>query len=444
MTTYRVSRGLDLPIGGKPASTVHEVPPPAMVAVLPSDYRGIRPRLIAQEGDTVRRGDPLYQDRTHEEIVVTAPVAGQITAINRGERRVIQSIVITRAATDAAHTPAAWSPTAWRDRDTLRALLLASGLWPAFRSRPFSRTPAPHAVPDALFVTAIDTQPLAPDMDAVVRGHDAAFRRGLDALRVLIDGPVYCCRPIGSTLGDGVAGITTASFGGKHPAGNVGYHIHTLHPVSRGRSVWHIGVQDVIRIGHLVNTGEYDATQVVSVAGPGVTSPQLVRTELGAHIPSLLADNMAPGVQRVISGSVLTGTAMHAAETAYLGRFHQQITVLPEGGRRTFLGWLRPSTTAFSTLPVYARATQPHMDTQLNGSPRAMVPIGVYERVMPFDLMPTHLLRALAVGDAEWAESLGALELDEEDIALCTVVCPGKYEYGGALRRVLDQIATEV
>jgi Na+-transporting NADH:ubiquinone oxidoreductase subunit A len=324
------------------------------------------------------------------------------------------------------------------------ALLVESGLWTALRTRPFSRVPSPESAPEALFVTAIDTQPLAPDIDAVVRGQEAAFRRGLDALRMLVDGPIFCCRPIGSTLGDGVQGITTASFGGKHPAGNVGYHIHTLYPVSRGRSVWHIGAQDVIRIGQLVNTGEYDASQIVSIGGPGVTTPRLLRTELGAHIPTLINGNTADGHQRVISGSVLTGTAVHDAETAFLGRFHQQITVLPEGGRRTFLGWLRPSTTAFSALPVYRRLKQPRLDTQLNGSPRAMVPIGAYERVMPFDMMPTHLLRALSVGDTEWAESLGVLELDEEDIALCSVVCPGKYEYGDALRRVLDQLATEV
>jgi Na+-transporting NADH:ubiquinone oxidoreductase subunit A len=225
-----------------------------------------------------------------------------------------------------------------------------------------------------------------------------------------------------------------------------------LAPVSREYVAWHLGAQDVMRLGHLVRTGQLDATQVVALGGPMVERPRLLRTLLGAPVRDLVAGELkaaGPGEAppRVISGSVLTGRAMHDDVTAFLGRFHQQISVVPESSESHFLGWMGPVSKSYTFLPVFlARWTSRRdraFDTRMHGGRRAMVPIGLFERVMPMDLMPTHLLRALTVGDAEWAEQLGALELDEEDLALCSFVCPGKYEYGAALRRVLDQIAVE-
>jgi Na+-transporting NADH:ubiquinone oxidoreductase subunit A len=247
--------------------------------------------------------------------------------------------------------------------------------------------------------------------------------------------------------------VNVHDFSGKHPAGTPGYHIHLLAPVSRTSTAWHIGAQDVIRLGHLVRTGRFDATQVIALGGPMVREPRLLRTTLGASVPALVDGELtsdgeyADATPRVLSGSVLTGRATGDGVTDFLGRFHQQISVLPHVLKSSFLGWVSPFSGAYTHLPIYigtwAGKPSRAFDTRLHGGHRAMVPIGSYERVMPMDIMPTHLLRAITVGDVEWAEELGVLELDEEDVALCTFVCPGKYEYGSALRRVLDQIVAE-
>jgi len=434
---------------------------------------------MVQVGDSVRAGQPIYQDRRDERIRVTAPVAGVVAAINRGERRVIQSVlidVVANAAPDApassASSPfAAWRPNIGRDPATLRALLLESGVWTALRTRPFSEVPSPDATPHALFVTAIDTQPLAPSVDVIIAERRDDFERGLEALVAFSDAPVYLCRAVGSRSGDGVTGVHVAEFAGKHPAGTVGFHMHTLAPVSREHVAWHLGAQEVIRFGALLRTGHLDATQVVAIGGPMVREPRLWRTVVGASVRELLRGelvaNDTPGAgangaathgaganghpnereYRIISGSVLTGHQVDDDITGYLGRFHQQISVIPESHASDFIGWMLPASRSYTYLPVFlaswARRRERAFDTRLHGGRRAMVPIGLYEEVMPMDLMPTHLLRAISVGDAEWAESLGVLELDEEDVALCTFVCPSKYEYGAALRRVLDLIASE-
>lgn len=453
MAVHSVSRGLDLPIAGAPAQRIELARAASQVALLPSDLPGIRPRLLVQVGDEVRAGQAVYQDRKQDAIKIVAPVAGKITAVHRGDRRVIRSIEIAvspvaRAGEGDSPFPA-WKPDLSGDGDAIRALLLESGLWTAFRTRPFSRTPLPDATPHALFVTAMDTSPLAPDMDVIVADRQDDFTAGLSALRAMTEAPMFVCRRAGSSTGDGVAGVRTADFAGKHPAGTVGYHIHVLAPASREHSVWHLGAQDVIRIGALVRTGHLDATHVVALGGPQVTTPRLLRTVLGTHVPSLVEGelNAAHDVSRVISGSVLTGRQIADEETAYLGRFDQTISVIPESSKSDFLGWVNPLSKSYTFLPAFVGlwkgARERAFDTRTHGGRRAMVPIGLFEKVMPMDIMPTHLLRALTVGDAEWAEELGVLELDEEDVALCSFVCPGKYEYGTALRQVLDQIEAE-
>ncbi len=323
-------------------------------------------------------------------------------------------------------------------------------MWPAFRTRPFSRVPDPESVPHAVFVTALDTHPLAPDLDVVLSDRKEAFARGLRALTQLTAGTVHLCRKSGSTLGDGggIDRVRIAEFSGKHPAGTVGFHIHTLDPVNREKSVWHVGAQDVARIGHLFTTGTLDMSHVIALGGPRVSAPRLLRTTVGASVSGLTEGEIAAGGSaRVISGSILTGDRTDDVAHDFLGRFHQQISAIDDGAQREFLGWMAPGSTSYSVLPAFLSALLPKRDralsTAVNGSRRAMVPIGAYERVMPMDLMPTHLLRALALGDVEWAEELGVLELDEEDVALCTFVCPGKYEYGAALRRTLSSLAAE-
>lgn len=474
MAAHTVSRGLDLPIAGPPAQVIHSARGVRNVAVLPADLLGFRPRLAVQVGDTVSVGQVLYQDRTHDALRVVAPASGKVTHVHRGDRRLMLSVVL--AIDESAERPSAagssafasWSRNVAGDRAALRALLQECGLWTALRTRPFSHVPLPDAEPQALFVTAMDTQPLAPSVDVIIAERADDFAAGLEALVALIDAPVHVCRHAGSNAGDGVRGVRITDFSGKHPAGTVGYHIHMLSPVSREHSVWHLSAQDVIRIGHVVRTGTLDVSQIVALGGPLVREPRLLRTQLGASVTELLEGELtdgegavsATGVAsatrradavradvRVLSGSVLTGTQVADTVIGYLGRFHQQISVIPEDPRSDFLGWVSPFTSSFSHLPVYisawVRNGRRAFDTRLHGGQRAMVPIGAYERVMPMDIMPTHLLRAITIGDAAWAEQLGALELDEEDVALCSFVCPGKYDYGPALRRVLDQISGE-
>jgi len=465
MPLHTVTKGLDIPISGVPDQVVAETRPVSQVALLARDYVGLRARVLVEPDEQVRIGQPLLEHRQHAAIRFVSPGSGRVVGVLRGAKRALLSVVIALDAdADDAVDFASYAPGAGDQSETARALLLESGLWTALRTRPFSQVPAPDARARSIFVTATDTNPLAPDLDVALRGREDELARGLSVLTRLTDGPVYLCRRQGSTLGGAhgaVAGVRVEEFAGLHPAGTVGYHIHVLDPVNRGKSVWHISAQDVARIGHLFDTGRLDLTQVVALGGPQVSAPRLLRTRLGASIPELVAGELRrdgtngsgarsashASASRIISGSILTGDRADDAIQGFLGRFHQQVSVIPEGGTRDFLGWMAPGMNAFSVFPAFVSSLLPQrlfaLNTSMNGSRRAMVPIGAYERVMPMDLMPTHLLRALTVGDLEWAEELGALELDEEDLALCSFVCPGKYEHGAALRRALTAMAGE-
>jgi Na+-transporting NADH:ubiquinone oxidoreductase subunit A len=486
MVVHLVRKGLDLPLAGAP---LQALPPAAgaapsgtapngvrQVALLASDVPGLRPTFAVQPGERVQRGQRLFEDRKNPGVHFTAPAAGVVRALHRGERRAFVSLVIEVADDDAQAaaqvTFAGWSDRARpADAAALRALLLESGLWPALRTRPFSRVPAADASPAALFVTAIDTAPHAPDPQVVLAGRDEAFALGLAALaRLAAPARTLLCVAPGSPLAGAaeranagrVAGVAAGApagqaaaievheFDGPHPAGTPGLHIHRLHPVGSASSVWHIGYQDVAAIGHLLMTGHLDVERVVSLAGPAVKQPRLVRTRLGASLADLVRGELSEGDVRVISGSVLEGRTAGGEATAFLGRHHRQVSALFEGRERELFGWIAPQRAKFSVWNVVAGrlAAWRHgpglpLTTTTNGGDRAMVPIGSYERVMPMDLMATHLLRALAAGDAEQAVALGALELDEEDLALATFVCPGKTEWGPLLRRVLERVEKE-
>jgi Na+-transporting NADH:ubiquinone oxidoreductase subunit A len=439
MTVVRSSKGLDLPLAGAPAGTVEDARRVTQVALLGADTPGVKPGLKVEPGARVALGDVLFEDKRFPAVQFTAPAAGVVTAAHRGARRALVSVVID---VDDDGPTRRFDPPPMGDGAALRALLLASGLWTALRTRPFSRVPAPDAQAAALFVTATDTRPHAvpPALVIAARGED--FDAGLAALAALAPRLVVC---VGA--GDRVPvppGAQRVEFEGPHPAGNAGWHVHRLLPVSEQRSVWTIGYQDVIAIGHLVRRGELDVSRVVSLAGPGVLRPRLLRTRLGASLDELTAGELAAGAQRVISGSVLDGRARSAPADAFLGRHHLQIAVVPEGGRRELFGYVDPGADKFSVtgtvLGAFRRAHRFAFDTGTNGSPRAMVPIGSYERVMPFDILPTFLLRALITGDDARAAELGALELDEDDVALCTYVDPGKTDFGPLLRAALDRI----
>jgi Na+-transporting NADH:ubiquinone oxidoreductase subunit A len=329
-------------------------------------------------------------------------------------------------------------------REAVQQNLVDSGLWTALRTRPFSKTPALDSVPASIFVTAMDTHPLAADPQIVITEQADAFKAGVQVLKRLTDGQVFVCKAPGANIP--TAGIeTTEEFSGPHPAGLAGTHIHKLDAASVTKTVWSIGYQDVIAMGQLFTTGSLNSERVISLAGPQVIKPRLVRTLSGANLAELTAGELADGENRMISGSVFGGRTA-VADLGFLGRFHNQVSVLEEGRDRPLFHYLRPGFERFSVLPIYVSRLLNktfNFTTSTNGSERAMVPIGTYEQIMPLDILPTQLLRALIVEDMEVAVNLGALELDEEDLALCSYTCPGKYEYGPILRTNLTRIEQE-
>lgn len=450
MAHFRLKKGLDLPLAGVPREELHEGARPRRVALLGRDCLGVRPRLLVAEGDHIRRGQPVLADKTHPEILFTAPGGGVVESVNRGHRRVLLSVVIRLSDQEETERfePVGSGAIDSLSRDAVRERMLSSGAWTALRRRPYGGIPAPGEVPSALFVTAHDTRPLAMPPEAAVAGRDQDLTAGLAILRRLLDGPIHFCtgqdwsRPLPD-----LPGLHHATFSGPHPAGNPGTHIHLLHPADKNRPVWHIDLQDLLDCGRIFEKGEVPVERIVALGGPGARRPRLLKTRLGVDLQDLLDGELEDGRRRIISGSVLEGHTA-AADEAFLGRRDQQVTVLAEDLDRSFLGWANPLPSGlFSLKRVVLGAWAPHrlrsMTTSRHGGVRALVPGGSYEQVMPLNIMPTFLLRALLCGDVDEAEALGCLELVEEDLALCTVVCPSKIEYGPLLRMMLDQIEKE-
>jgi Na+-transporting NADH:ubiquinone oxidoreductase subunit A len=443
----RISRGLNIPISGAPEQVIHDpVNEVKTVAVIGRDFRGLKPTMHVTEGDEVRIGDVLFEDKKNPGVKFTSPGAGIIRAINRGARRVLQSVVIDINEEETALEYTAYGEDAL---DTLsveqvKEQLIESGAWTAFLTRPFSKVPRIDSVPHSIFITAIDTRPLAADPAVVIADDPEAFKNGIRVIRHLSGGKVFVTKAAGASIPEvSYDNVEYHEFSGPHPAGLVGTHIHFLDPVHAHKMVWHIGYQDVMAIGHLFVSGKHSMSRVISLAGPMVEKPRLIRTRQGVCTDCLIQGELRPGQARIISGSVLAGFRS-AGWSAYLGRFNTQVSVLQEGSERLFLHWLNPWLRQFSLLKVFARKYAEYaMTTTQNGSRRAMVPLGNYEAVMPLDILPTQLLRSLLVRDTDTAQQLGALELDEEDLSLCTFVCHSKYEYGPALRACLEQIERE-
>ncbi len=439
-----IKTGLDLPIKGAPRQSIEQAPAVSRVAVLGADYPGMKPTMLVREGERVKLGQPLFSDKKNEGVLFTAPAAGTVIEINRGERRVFQSVVIAVDGSEDALTFVAHSDLSQLTREHVVAQLVESGLWTAIRKRPYEKIPAVDAKPHSIFVNAMDTNPLALDPTLAIARAPDAFVAGISILQHLTEGTVFVCRTPDAEFDAGSAQVET--FAGVHPAGLVGTHIHHLDPIGEGKEVWHLSAQDAIAIGRLFKEGQLSVTRLVALAGPSVTDPRVVETRLGACLAELTAGSLASGDHRIVTGSVLGGRT--AKDTgAFLGRYHQQVSCLPEGTARIPFGWLSPGTNKHSVLGIYLSKLTPKklidFTTNTNGSPRAMVPVGAYEKIMPLDILPTQLLRALIVGDTDMAVKLGALELAEEDLALCTYVCPGKYEYGPILRDNLTTIELE-
>ncbi|MDP4537245.1 Na(+)-translocating NADH-quinone reductase subunit A [Alkalimonas collagenimarina] len=442
----KLKKGLDIPLSGSPKQDITDGPAVKRVAVLGEEFNGMRPTMLVEVGDTVKKGQGLFEDKKTPGVVFTAPASGTVVEINRGAKRVLQSVVIEVGGSDAVQFEKySADQLSSLTADQVRKNLVDSGLWTAFRTRPFSQTPAIDSTAKAIFITAIDTHPLAADPALVINAEAEAFKHGLTVLTHLTDGKIYLCKQAGTEL-PSVSGVEQAEFGGPHPAGLPGTHIHFLEGAAIHHVVWHLGYQDVIAAGKLFTTGELPVERVISLAGPVVKNPRLVKTVLGASLEELTAGELTDGEHRIISGSVLSGTTAHGVH-GYLGRFHNQVSVLADGSNKEFLGWIAPGSEKFSITRAYLSHINPKkrfdMTTSTNGSSRAMVPIGNYERIMPLDILPTLLLRDLVSGDTDSAQSLGCLELDEEDLALCTFVCPGKYDYGSILRSCLTTIQKE-
>ncbi|MHA7836899.1 MAG: Na(+)-translocating NADH-quinone reductase subunit A [bacterium] len=458
---HKIEKGLDLPISGKPIQVVRHASSCTRVAVMADDFPGMKPRMHVEEGQTVKRGQVLFEDRKQPGVFHTAPGAGRVIAIHRGEKRALQSIVIDLSDGERQGDPAEDEIASFESytgaapeslsRDQIRELLVESGLWTALRQRPYSKVPSPQTEPAGIFITATDTHPLAPLPEVALADRMEDFRLGTSLISKLCDGPTFLCVGEHSEIGDKAPeNVRVERFTGPHPSGTVGVHIHTLLPAGRVRTVWHVGYADVAAVGHLARTGRLDVSRVIAIAGPVVEDPRLELSRVGACVSETIAADLAACEEkeiRSISGSVLSGKRSHGDAFDFMGRFDRQISLLEEEREHVFLGWLSPGTNLFSVTGIYlSKLFQPRryrFTTSTNGSQRAMVPIGLYEKVMPMDLMPTFLLRALIVGDTERAEQLGILELDEEDLALCTYVCPGKINYGPLLRKNLEMIEKE-
>jgi Na+-transporting NADH:ubiquinone oxidoreductase subunit A len=440
----KIKKGLTIPLAGAPEQRITEGAAVTSVALLGPDTHDLKPGMLVEPGDRVKLGQPLFKDKDNKGIKFTSPGAGVVAAVNRGERRVLQSVVVTLDGDEEvefASYPA--SELASLDDEAVRDNLLKSGLWTAFRTRPYSKIPARKSTPHAIFVTATDTNPLAPDPAVVIAQDPEAFSRGIELVAKLTQGPVYICTaPAAGINGPEGEQFRYAEFSGKHPAGLVGTHIHFLEPVSEHKVVWHLGYQDAIAIGRLFTTGRLPVDRVVSLAGPMVENPRLITTRLGAHTSELLRGETRKGNVRVVSGSVLRGHRA-AGWAAYLGRYDYQVAVLQDGTPREFLSFIRPGFGKFSSTRAFFGdlfGARYRITSSQNGSPRAMVSIGSFEQVMPLDILPTPLLKSLLVRDTDGARDLGALELDEEDLALCSFVCNGKYDYGPHLRKTLHEI----
>ncbi|MFT6914960.1 MAG: Na+-transporting NADH:ubiquinone oxidoreductase subunit A [Motiliproteus sp.] len=439
----RITKGLDLPIAGAPKQTIINGPQVNSVAIIGSDYIGMKPTMSVREGDRVKLGQVIFTDKKTPGVKFTAPASGVVSAINRGQKRALQSVVIDIDGDETVEF--ATYDAAQVTREQVVENLVESGLWTALRTRPYSRVPSPESAPSSIFITAMDTNPLAADPAVIIADQKQAFVAGQQILSKLVEGKLFVCKAAGAEV-PAAAEATVQEFSGVHPAGNAGTHIHFLDPVGEHKTVWTIGYQDVIAVGKLFETGTLWTERVVALAGPQVPDPVLIRTRLGANTDHLVAGLVRDADNRVISGSIFNGRTAEGP-LAYLSRYAVQVSVLLEGRSRDFLGWIAPGGEKHSILNIVTGKLNVgklfNFTTSTNGSQRAMVPVGQFEAVMPLDILPTQLLRALVVGDMDAAIALGALELEEEDLALCTYACTGKYEYGEILRDNLTNILKE-
>jgi len=445
---FTIKKGLDLPITGLPEQKITDGNALKSVAILGTDYVGLKPKMAVAEGDKVKLGQILFSDKQNPGVNFTSPGAGVVKAVHRGDKRALLSVVIELEG-NKQETFAKYKETQLSTLTTeqVKENLLNSGLWTSFLTRPYGKIPTADSVPSSIFVTAIDTRPLAGDPAVIIKDRTVDFTNGLTVISKLTSGKTYVCKASGAGILS-AQGVEVAEFSGPHPAGLPGTHIHFIDPVNISKFVWHIDYQAVIAIGSLFTTGHLNVERVVSLAGPAVNKPRLVRTRVGANLEELTAGELQEGDNRIISGSVLYG---HEASgpLAYLSAYSLQVSVLKEGRQRELFGWIVPGKDKYSALNVYVSSKDRKnnrlfpLTTDKNGSNRAIVPVGIYEDVMPLDILATPLLKSIVVGDTDTAQALGCLELNEEDVSLFTFVDPGKHDFAPVLRANLNKIEKE-
>lgn len=444
-----IKKGIELPISGAVADdSIHQLPTQALYAVIGDDYLGLRPTMMIAVGDKVREGQALFEDKKNPGVLICSPVSGEIVDIVRGERRRLLAVTIRpdESLEPIRFTQFDEDALAEISAEQVREQLQKSGAWSLLRQRPFDKTPKIDATPQAIFVNTMDSNPLAVNPMLAFADREADYQAGLTVLSKLTAGPVHVVHEPKTKLPQTLARhVQYHAIDGIHPAGLVGTHIHFIDPVSANKTAWHLNLQDLLAIGHLFRTGYLDNERIISIAGPGVKNPQFVKTRIGVSLTHVLKDNLAEGEQRIISGSIFAGRQTDA-ETAFLGFYDKQVVVLPEGRDSVFLEFMRPGMNSYSRTRAYlGRFLKKPLSftTSMQGSPRPIVPFGIYDEVMPLDILPTLLLKALIIKDTDTAVQLGALELAEEDVALLTYVDPGKHDFGAILRENLEQIEEE-
>lgn len=442
----KIKRGLDIRLQGKAETVFGHSESPDFFAIKPTDFHGLTPKLTVREGDEVKAGTVLFYDKYRTDVKFVSPVSGTIHAINRGERRKVLEVVVKNDKTDRHETFSAADPNAL-SRDEVVAKMLQGGVWPFIRQRPYDVVANPTDVPKAGFISAFDSAPLAPDSDFVTNGQEKYLQAGVDAMKKLC-GEVHIGlnAEAASKAFTALKGAQLHRFEGPHPAGNVGIQIHHVMPINKGDLIWVAQPQDLIIIGKLFIDGVYDASRIVAVTGSEINKPAYVRTKQGACIDVLLKNNVQGNNLRYISGNVLTGTQIPA--DGFLGFYHNQITVLPEGNHYEFMGWAAPGFGKYSVSRTFfswlCGKTQYRLDTNMHGGERAIVVSGEYDRVLPMDILPEFLFKAIMAEDIDKMEQLGIYEIVEEDIALCEFVCTSKIDLQEIVRNGLSLMMKEV
>ncbi len=447
----KIKKGLDIPMQGEAEKILNTAPRSATYSLCPPDFHSLTPKMLLKEGEKVKAGTPLFFDKYNEKIVFTSPVSGTFSDLVRGEKRRILRIVIEADQEDEYVDFGAADPKDL-SREQVIEKLLKSGLWPSIRQRPYSVIANPNDVPKAIFISAFDSAPLGPDLDFIINGQEKEFQVGLNALKKLTDGKIHLGVHAENTTSKGflqAEGVRVNTFKGPHPAGNVGIHIHHVDPIADKDDIaWYLGVQHVITIGRLFERGIYDATKIVALTGSEVLNPRYYRVTSGAKVSDVILQNIRKeeGLNtRIISGNVLTG--MHIEPEGYIRYYHDQISIIPEGDKPEIFGWITPNLDKFSvsrTFPAFLMPWKKYrLNTNIRSGERPFVITGLYEKVLPMEIMPMQLVKSIMINDIDMMENLGIYEVAPEDFALCEYVCPSKIDFQDWIMEGLDTIRKE-